>query len=988
MDMQDILSKVITSTNEIFEAEAGSVALLDEPGENIIIRAAVGAGADYVRELSLPVGTGVIGWVVEQNAPALVPDVQHDQRFFRDIDRSSGFLTKSILCVPMKAQGHIIGCIELMNLHQRFLSESGVRLLSVIADHAALAIENARLLAEAKVLQEVMVAAASTLDFDKVLSGTIEALHRTLGVERLGFFLPPVEGETIVPHPATIGFDLGAGNLPIPLEGSAIGWVIKHGKSLLIPDIRQSNPFYELPSEAQSGLCVPVLLKGKVAAVLYAESSRPSAFSQEDLRLFIAIAAELAVALENAQLFDKEHQRVRQQQALMDIFGDLIAEREPDTLFQRIIERAIEVIPNADAGSLVIPWGDVFVYGAAVGFDLNQLRTISYSRENFLRHLPSPHKVQRLSHQALVDLSRNVIPDEFDKFAEVGRLNEIKSTLRSMLRVGDTALGFLNVDSLTKINAFTEEDEQTLLLFASQASIAIQNARLFEEIRTAEAKYRDLFDNANDLIFTLDSNFRISSANKVVLRTTGYQLQEIIGAHFSEFVPLKQRPKLYRLLKTRLGSAKTPAAFEITVPSKDGRETVLEVTLRVQRIGRRPVALQCIARDITQRLELEQQLRQTEKLSTIGKLVAGVAHELNNPLTSIIGYSDLLQEDDLHPRHKEDLEIIFRQADRARIIVKDLLTFARKIELETRPVDLNEIINSSLRLAKSDLQSHQVQVTTSLDFGLPLTMADPHQLELVFVNLITNAVQSLVTVEGARCLSIESRHRDETIFLTFADNGPGISPKIAGHIFDPFFSTKPVGQGTGLGLSICFGIISEHKGRIKTDDHRAAGAAFCIELPVVPVENATLIRRPVLLEESSLIQPSQLHVLVIDDEPSLRGLLERVLARLGHQTQTAGNGKSALLQLHQSHCDLVMCDIVMPDVLGPELYKLVIETHPHLADRFIFMTGNMVDPDTRVFLERSGLPWLAKPFLPADIEQAIANLLKFSNSPSSVFNAQ
>ncbi|HMQ51674.1 MAG TPA: GAF domain-containing protein [Anaerolineae bacterium] len=984
MDMQEILSKVITSTNEIFEAEAGSVALLDEPGENIIIRAAVGAGADYVRGLSLPVGTGVIGWVVEQNTPALVPDVRYDRRFFREIDRSSGFFTESILCVPMKAQGHIIGCIELMNLHQRFLNEAGVKLLSVIADHAALAIENARLLAEAKVLQEVMVAAASTLDFDKVLSGTIEALHRTLGVERLGFFLPPENGEAVVPHPATIGFEFSNGSLPIPLDRSAIGWVIQHGKSLLIPDVRQFSPYYELSSETQSELCVPVVLNGKVAAVLNAESSQLSAFSQEDLRLFIAIAAELAVALENAQLFEKEHQLVRQQQALMDIFGDLIAEREPATLFQRIIERAIEVIPNADAGSLVIPSGEIFVFGAAVGFDLDQLKSISFSRENFLQHLPGPNKVQRLSHQAVVELGQKVIPDEFDKYAQVGRLSEIKATLRSMLRIGDTALGSLNVDSLSKANAFTEEDEQTLLLFASQASIAIQNARLFEEIRTAEAKYRDLFDNANDLILTLDSNFRISSANKVVPRTTGYRLEEIIGTHFSEFVTVEQRSKLYRLLKTRLGPAKAPATFEITVQGKDGRETVLEVTLRVQRIGRRPVAVQCIARDITQRLELEQQLRQTEKLSTIGKLVAGVAHELNNPLTSIIGYSDLLQEDDLHPRHKEDLEIIFRQADRARIIVKDLLTFARKIELETRPVDLNEVINSSLRLTKSDLQSHQIQVTTSLDFGLPLTMADPHQLELVFVNLITNAIQSLMAVEGPRGLSITSHYQDEIISLTFADNGPGIPPKIADRIFDPFFSTKPVGQGTGLGLSICFGIISEHKGRIKTEDHRPVGAAFCVELPVVPVEDPPLIRHPVLLEPPPAVQPSQLRVLVIDDEPSLLGLLERVLVRLGHQILTAGNGARAIEQLCQSHCDLVMCDVVMPDVLGPELYKRVIETHPYLVDRFIFMTGNIVDPDTRVFLEQSGLPWLAKPFLPVDVEQAIAQLLNFSSSPSPV----
>ena len=984
MDMQEILSKVITSTNEIFEAEAGSVALMEPSGQNMVIQAAVGAGADAVRGLSLPITKGVIGWVASHEKPALIPDVMKDKRWFQDIDKESGFHTKSIMCVPLQADGHTIGVIELMNMRQDYLSDAGIKILSVIADHAALAIENARLLAqtrqqseeqallfeamtivtsdlaldtvldavsrqmvealkadvcfisrwdrvenhlhvmqrymgagikrpdrdiyslddlplphsilesqqsvfleagtsnitteekkwleqldvqtlflipliyrrqtiglvelgrlratepisknevqlaetmaaqaavaiehaqlydemtrrlaEARVLQEVMMAAASTLDFDRVLSGTIEALHRTLGIEKLGFFLPAEDGTTIVCHPATVGFTIADGNLHIPMEGSALGWVVHNGKPLLIPNVKDASHYYDLDKDTQSEMCVPVLLNKKVVAVLNAESTRLNAFDQEDLRFFSAIAAELAVAL--------------------------------------------------------------------------------------------------------------------------------------------------------------------------------QNARLFEEIRTAEANYRDLFDNANDFIFTVDGNFRISSANKVVLKSTGYSPDEIIGMNVIQFVPTEHRPKLFSLLKKRLASTQSSATFELPVRGKDQRETILEVTIRVQRSGNRLVSIHCIARDITQRRKLEQQLRQTEKLSTIGKLVAGVAHELNNPLTSIIGFASLLQESGLPSGPQEDLKVIFRQAQRARVIVRDLLTFARKIDLETEAVDINEVIQASLSLMKTHLQGQNIQVTSSLDFGLPQTVADPHQLEQVFVNLITNAVQVLATIAEPRQLRIESRQLENTILLKFMDNGPGIEEEIIHRIFDPFFSTKQVGEGTGLGLSICFGIISEHKGRIWMENSPKGGAIFYVELPIVSVKEAPSTKPEQIPSITALALPQNpLNILAIDDEPPLLNLLSRVLTKLGHTVDTAPNGETAFKKIKAQDYDLLICDVLMPDILGPQLYEQVTQEFPQLADNFIFITGNVVDIDTRLFLEESGLPWLPKPFLPSDVEKVIAQAVAKSTTP-------
>lgn len=1163
MDMQEILSKVITRTNEIFQAEAGSVALLDASGQNIVIRAAVGAGADAVRGLALPIDKGVIGWVVSHEESALIADVYQDERFFKDIDKESGFRTRSILCVPMKTEGHTIGVIELMNMRSDYLSEDGIQILSVIADHAALAIENAQLLeetrqkseeqaflfeamaivtsdlaldtvldavsrqmvealkadlciisrwpprqedlymmqcyagpgvkrpnsrptpsqegssalvvlesqqstyleinsselapadkrwltelemkslflipliyrrqtiglveigrvhnsqaitkgelrlaetmtaqaavaieharlydeatrhlAEARVLQEVMVAAASTLDFNQVLTGTIEALHRTLGIERLGFFLPPKEDSGfIITHPATIGFDLNDSHFEIPLEGSAIGWVTRHGKPILLPDVREFSDYYELAADTLSELCVPVLLKEQVVAVLNAESPRLNAFDQEDLRLFRAIAAELAVALENAQLFQTEHRLVDQQKALLNVFADLNTELTSETLFQRIVERAIEVIPRAEAGTLIVRQGEDFVYAGAVGFDLHALQPLTVAHDRFLACQPPPRSAERLTQAEMIELSRKYFQTHIQTYRKARRLDALHCTLRTTLHAGENVIGSITVDRLTKDDTFSEEDEQLLLLFASQAAIAIQNARLFESIRAAEANYRDLFDNANDFIFTLDGNFRISSANKAVLRATGYSMDAIIGLPFTEFVSAEHYRRLYYFLKSRLIFSDSPTTFELPVRGRDGQEAVIEATIRVQRnAANRPVGLHCIARDITERLELEQQLRQTEKLSTIGKLVAGVAHELNNPLTSIIGYSNLLQEDDLLQPYKADLKIIFQQADRARIIVKDLLTFARKIDLEPKPVEINSVIRNCLNLTRSLLQDYRIKIETDLDPELPQTLADPHQLELVFVNLITNAAHAVSKGEQPRRLIVESKQLDGTIFLTFADNGPGIPSNIAHRIFDPFFSTKQVGEGTGLGLSICFGIISEHKGRIWIDEARTTGATFYIKLPIVPVRAAALSpSEPTELDMPVAELPEHLTVLAVDDEPPLLELLRRVLGRLGYTVDTALDGKIGLEKLRENSYDLIICDVLMPDIVGPDLYKQAVEQFPHLKEAFIFITGNVVDPDTRIFLENSGLPWLAKPFLPKDIKQAVIKVFDGKSEPA------
>jgi two-component system NtrC family sensor kinase len=235
---------------------------------------------------------------------------------------------------------------------------------------------------------------------------------------------------------------------------------------------------------------------------------------------------------------------------------------------------------------------------------------------------------------------------------------------------------------------------------------------------------------------------------------------------------------------------------------------------------------------------------------------------------------------------------------------------------------------------------------------------------------MTNAIHALATKPDPRQLVIESSYDDEYIFLSFADNGPGIPPQHLNRVFDPFFSTKGVGEGTGLGLSICFGIISEHKGRIWAENSPSGGAIFTIQLPIEKTPLATPAGTPPAAATTTTFA-SSLKILAVDDEPALLNLLRLIFTHRGHQVVTAPDGLTALQKLETQAFDLIVCDVLMPDILGPELYQTAVKKYPRLINRFIFITGNVVDMDTRIFLEKSGLAWLSKPFLPADIEQLV-----------------
>ena len=298
------------------------------------------------------------------------------------------------------------------------------------------------------------------------------------------------------------------------------------------------------------------------------------------------------------------------------------------------------------------------------------------------------------------------------------------------------------------------------------------------------------------------------------------------------------------------------------------------------------------------------QLIQSEKLSGIGEFVAGVAHELNNPLTAVMGFSELLKIQDTNPERARQLDMIFKCARRCQKIVQSLLSFARHHRPERKAVCVNTLVEEAVEILNYQLRTSNIEVTTHLDANLPLAMVDPHQIQQVFLNIINNARQAMEARKTKGQIHITSETRAGSVWITFQDNGPGIPREHLSKIFDPFFTTKEVGKGTGLGLSICYGIIKEHGGTITPASRPGEGATFLIELPIthdVEEKSTTEITHAPEREKIDPNEGAGRKVLVIDDEEPILEMVRETLTRRGYQVDIAADGETGLRHLDQKN---------------------------------------------------------------------------------------
>jgi two-component system NtrC family sensor kinase len=363
--------------------------------------------------------------------------------------------------------------------------------------------------------------------------------------------------------------------------------------------------------------------------------------------------------------------------------------------------------------------------------------------------------------------------------------------------------------------------------------------------------------------------------------------------------------------------------------------------------------------DVTGSVDQRDRIVANTRMVTIGQMAAGVAHELNNPLTAVLGFAQLAMRQATDPTLRRDLEAIATEAERAGKIVDNLLSFARSERGGDLIFDAAGSIRRILELREYECRVNNIEVVTYLDPEAPLTRADSHQMEQVFLNLLTNSIQAIADGPGRGTVSVGLVAINDRLRISFTDDGPGIPDEVLPRLFEPFFTTKPVGKGTGLGLSICRQIIEDHEGEIRVESHPRRGTTFVIELPVVEIATPS---GEVSEQADKRRSYTMLRVLAVDDEPGVTELLSRALGGLGHTVDTTRDGAQALRMIHLADYDAIVLDIKMPGLGGPEVYRCIEGLRPDLADRVMFVTGDTVSTDTRDFLHSTGRPVLHKPF--------------------------
>ncbi len=514
---------------------------------------------------------------------------------------------------------------------------------------------------------------------------------------------------------------------------------------------------------------------------------------------------------------------------------------------------------------------------------------------------------------------------------------------------------------------FNPEDLRLLSTVANHAAVALANARFFEMVRHAKEQWETAFDALHEGIAVVDEGGRVLRANRSLAQMLDRPVAAVVGEELLPALVGQATESTELLAAARRGEQ----AAALVARSDRLQRTLRLNAARIAGAGpERSVVV--LVEDVTDQQAMESQLIQSEKLAAVGQLVSGVAHELNNPLTSIAGLAEfLLEQQELGPKDRDHLQVIHEQAERAGRIVRNLLTFARKGPGERARVNLNDVVQRTLLLMSYDLKLKDIRTEKNLGSGMPDVVGDRHALQQVVLNLVTNAAHALAGNEAGRPRTIRiNTWFDQRVRLRVADTGPGIPEEVLPHLFTPFFTTKEPGHGTGLGLSITYSIVEAHGGQITVERPPEGGAAFLVELP--PAGADVPQRHSAEVEATPLPPTARRTILLVDDDPAVRRMIKALFGREGHTVEVARNPGQALDLARARTYDLILAD-GQASARGRRFVEELVEARPDLRDRILVATGD-VRPTTEVALGQLGLRYVRKPFNLRDLRDEAARV--------------
>jgi len=597
----------------------------------------------------------------------------------------------------------------------------------------------------------------------------------------------------------------------------------------------------------------------------------------------------------------------------------------------------------------------------------------------------NPAMVRLLCYESKKDLQAHNLhefyPNPTDRDAIVGEL-ESKGSFRDReieLRRKDGKLicclasGFAVRDTFGKVTRL----QGTL--------VDITERREMEKKLHQEQEFvRRLVANFPDLIAVFDCEGRFTYVSQSVKDVLGGTPEEYIGDTLSRRASREDQRKLTEMFQKVMSGYEPGAQVEIRTRHTDGSWKILRASAGplFDEAGK-ITGIVASARDVTESKLIEQRLAQKEKFAAMGQMMAGAAHELNNPLTAILGVGELLHERASDETTKRHLDLVMQQARRAASIVQSLLAFSRPAAQTRSNLHPEEIVQQALQLAQPSLSQKNIAVTFEAPGNLPTILGDTKLLVQVLLNIIINAEQSISSRGGAGNLKVSLASADGRVTVMIVDDGPGIAIANIGKIFDPFFTTKRPGGGTGLGLTIALAVVKEHGGTIDVESTPGSGTAFQVILPVADEPSVKRGQSPTTSTVSANFDSlSGRSALIVDDEEGIREILQEGLSARGMRAESAGTAEEALALIEKNGYDVVLCDFNLPKLSGEQFFDELSKRRGSSLPRFVFITGELVDSTRVAEVGKKGAMILQKPFRLPEVAELLASLLQ--RQPSKI----
>jgi len=990
-----------------------------------VMRTAGRLSQEYAAAGTIPVGGGPVARSILESRVVTTPNMLTDPAFWLSPERRAqvereGY--KSVAAAPLASKGRVHGALVVHYWSERTFMDEERNALALLAEHAALAIDHAQLygqaLRRATRLQDLVAVSQSitaSLDTQDVMQrivraaaamtpGALASVH-VHDADRDVLEFAATSGPELERFPRVHAASVGLPGLVV--EGRApvlVAEPITHPRTLA-PDWWRERP--------RASYCgVPIVVGETFVGVLdyILPSGVPEREEQEVLQL---LAGQAGVAIRNAGLYQAERAQTERTRALAAINQRISGALDLDELLRMISESAAQLI-----GSRFVAFWLADDAARTLSFRAGSLAEMAKDFPVSVRSYDVGAAGWVARHRIPLEI-RDVFTDERIHPLEWWRRWGLRSFSAYPVIAGGELLAVISLSHSEPIE-LSRETREVLDLFIAQAGVAIQNARLYRAAQQrrdiAEALARlgrgltgsldhahiarlvahgvvELLGSRNAAVYRLDSETDTLHAlawsgvdgelfeGVVLAPGEGVAGRAVAERRLVSSADILNDPDValsepLRARLTRFGHRVLVAAPLIArdqvvgalVLGDDDRDFSSEERQTLQTFADQAALaldnarLYATARDSLQRLhDTQAQLVQAGKLSAVGQLVSGVAHELNNPLSVIIGYGQLLTRRDVADTVRRPLDAIMSQADRMARIVRNLLYFARQRPPERAPVDLHQIIDQTLALRLNQLTLSGVVVERDFAPDLPLLTGDLHQLEQVFLNLLLNAEQAIVGASdrGGRIV-FQTRLADggATVCASIIDDGPGIPEEALSRVFEPFFTTKDVGAGTGLGLSVSYGIVEEHQGLL-TVESRPGRTVFTLALPVgEPPAPAPAVVAPAPIAAFGAGRLA----LVVEDEPAVRDLVVTLLEESDWRVDTAAGGHQALDMVRRARYALIVSDVRMPDGSGRDFYRDAVAHDHALAARFVFITGDTANPGVWDFLERTDTPVLEKPF--------------------------